>query len=105
MIGAASIAVSLYGIYRHIAKYAAGRALTSPLEWKQNLSAFGDIFSHRSLRRRDKAAGLAHTGVFYGYLIGFICDNALFHSNRHYQAACRCDLHKGTIIPQYEFAA
>ncbi len=78
VIGAASIAVFLYGIYRHIAKYAAGRALTSPLEWKQNLSAFGDIFSHRSLRRRDKAAGLAHTGVFYGYLIGFIATTLYF---------------------------
>ena len=44
VIGAASIAVFLYGIYRHIAKYAAGRSLTSPLELKQNRSGFGDIF-------------------------------------------------------------
>ena len=36
MIGAASIAIFLYGTYRHVAKYARGRSLASPLLLGQN---------------------------------------------------------------------
>ena len=72
VIGTASMLIFLYGFYRHIAKYAHGRSLTTPVTLGRVLQGVKDIFSHRTLRRRDKGAGFAHTGVFSGYLGGFI---------------------------------
>ncbi|MGE0054843.1 MAG: heterodisulfide reductase-related iron-sulfur binding cluster [Hyphomicrobium sp.] len=79
MIGTASMLIFLYGAYRHIAKYARGKSLVGPLEFKDRLSrALSDIFSHRTLRRRDRAAGAAHKGIFYGYLFGAIATSLYF---------------------------
>jgi Fe-S oxidoreductase/electron transfer flavoprotein alpha/beta subunit len=79
VLGTASMLIFLYGVYRHIAKYARGRALLTPLELGPRLlRGLRDIFSHRTLRRRDKGAGIAHTGVFYGYLGGFIATTIYF---------------------------
>ena len=56
-------------------------------------------FSHRSLRRRDKAAGLAHTGVFYGYLIGFIATTLYFIQIDIINPLAGMTFVKDTIIP------
>jgi Fe-S oxidoreductase/electron transfer flavoprotein alpha/beta subunit len=79
MIGTASMLIFLYGIYSHFAKYARGRSLASAVEFSDRLRrALRDIFSHRTLRRRDRAAGLAHKGIFYGYLFGAIATTLYF---------------------------
>jgi len=79
MIGTASMLIFLYGAYTHIAKYARGKSLVGPVEFTERLTrALRDIFSHRTLRRRDNAAGFAHKGIFYGYLFGFIATTLYF---------------------------
>jgi Fe-S oxidoreductase/electron transfer flavoprotein alpha/beta subunit len=79
MFGSASILIFIYGAYTHIAKYARGKSLSEPLALHDRIGrALQDIFSHRTLRRRDNAAGLAHTGIFYGYLFGAIATTLYF---------------------------
>lgn len=79
MIGTASMLIFFYGVYRHFAKYARGKSLVGGAEFTSRATrALGDIFSHRTLRRRDRAAGLAHKGIFYGYLMGFIATTLYF---------------------------
>lgn len=73
MIGSLAVAIFLYGFTRHILKYARGQSLSEPLVLGSRLSrALADIFSQRPLYRRDHGAGLAHTGIFYGFLFAFI---------------------------------
>lgn len=79
VIGTASLAVFAYGFYRHIAKYARGHALGTPLELPRRfLRMVLDVFSQRTVGRRDRAAGLAHAGIFYGYFFGFIATTLYF---------------------------
>lgn len=79
VIGTASMLIFLYGAYSHLAKYARGKALVGPLEFSERLGrALRDIFTHRTLRRRDRLAGLAHKGIFYGYLFGAIATTLYF---------------------------
>jgi len=79
MLGSASMLVFLYGAYAHIAKYARGKSLVGPLAlYDRVVRGLTDIFSHRTLRRRDRAAGLAHKGIFYGYLFGAIATTLYF---------------------------
>ncbi|MGE3229764.1 MAG: heterodisulfide reductase-related iron-sulfur binding cluster [Hyphomicrobium sp.] len=79
VIGTASMLIFLYGAYSHLAKYARGKALVGPLEFFDRLGrALRDIFTHRTLRRRDRLAGLAHKGIFYGYLFGAIATTLYF---------------------------
>lgn len=78
-IGAAAIVVFLFGVYRHAAKYARGRALADPLPLGAGIGRMvADLLSHRTLRRRDRAAGLAHGGIFAGYVLGFIATSLIF---------------------------
>lgn len=79
VIGIASMAIFLYGFYYHVAKYAHGRSLYVPLELpRRSLRMVLDVFSQRTLGRRDRSAGLAHAGIFYGYLFGFIATTLYF---------------------------
>ena len=79
MLGTASMLIFLYGAYAHIAKYARGKSLVEPLElYDRVVRGLRDIFSHRTLRRRDRWAGLAHKGIFYGYLFGTIATTLYF---------------------------
>lgn len=79
VIGTASMLIFAYGAYTHVAKYARGKSLVGPLEFGERLRrVLADTFSHRTLKRRDWAAGLAHKGIFYGYLIGFIATTLYF---------------------------
>jgi Fe-S oxidoreductase/electron transfer flavoprotein alpha/beta subunit len=70
VLGLLSIATFLWGFARHLVKYSRGR----PLDRGRRLPAgirrmLWDVTSHRTLKRRDRLAGLAHQGVFYGFLI------------------------------------
>jgi hypothetical protein len=82
VIGTAAILVFVYGFYRHIAKYARGRSLAAPALIGERIGRmFTDVLSQKTLHRRDRGAGLAHTGIFYGYLIRRHRDDALLHSS------------------------
>lgn len=79
VIGTAAILVFVYGFYRHIAKYARGRSLAAPALIGERIGRmFTDVLSQKTLHRRDRGAGLAHTGIFYGYLFGAIATTLYF---------------------------
>ena len=68
-----AIAVFLIGFGRHFVKYFRARKSPVPLHiWRGFLRMLIDIFSHRTLVRRDRTAGEAHRTIFYGFAILFI---------------------------------
>jgi Fe-S oxidoreductase len=73
VIGFAAIAVFLYGTYLQVRKYRRGGAvgLDGGL-WARCLEMIGTVLSHRTLVRRDRAAGAAHRLIFYGFVLLFI---------------------------------
>ena len=36
------------------------------------------VLSHRALRRRDRSAGVAHAGIFFGFLLAAIGTTIIF---------------------------
>jgi Fe-S oxidoreductase/electron transfer flavoprotein alpha/beta subunit len=79
VIGIASMGMFAYGFYYHVAKYARGRTLGAPLDLPRRfLRMVLDVFSQRTVARRDRSAGLAHAGIFYGYFFGFIATTLYF---------------------------
>jgi Fe-S oxidoreductase/electron transfer flavoprotein alpha/beta subunit len=79
VIGFLAMAIFAWGFIRHVLKYMRGRPLVTPTELVERLTkGVRDIFTHRTLRRRDKRAGWAHTAIFYGYLGGFIITSLYF---------------------------
>jgi Fe-S oxidoreductase/electron transfer flavoprotein alpha/beta subunit len=78
-IGIVAMAVFAWGIWRHISKYRRGTTLPQPLDVYNGIKRMvGDVLSHRTLRRRDTMAGLAHSGIFLGFLLGFIGTALIF---------------------------
>jgi Fe-S oxidoreductase len=72
LLGYAAIAVFCYGVYVQIRKYRRGAALH--LEgglWTRSGAMLCAVFSHRTIDRRDPAAGGAHRLIFYGFLLLF----------------------------------
>lgn len=78
-IGTASVLAFLYGIYRHVAKYRRGRATGGTVDLRAGIARMvSDVLSQRTVRRRDHLAGLAHAGIFFGFLFGFIGTSLIF---------------------------
>ena len=72
VVGYAAIAVFLYGGYVQIRKYRRGAALK--LEgglWTRLGAMISSVLSHRTIDRRDPAAGGAHRLIFYGFMLLF----------------------------------
>lgn len=71
--GYSAIAVFFYGCYIQVRKYRRGQPDAS---WGEFLSRFWDMvktmLTHRTIKRRDKAAGKAHAGIFFGFVLLFI---------------------------------
>lgn len=71
--GYAAIAVFLYGCYVQVRKYRRGQPDAA---WGELLARFWDMFktmlTHRTIKRRDTAAGKAHAGIFFGFVLLFI---------------------------------
>lgn len=71
VLAAASILVFLYGVARPLAKYSLGRREHLPTR-PELLARIGNgtraVFSQRSIGRRSVGVGLAHAGIFYGFL-------------------------------------
>ncbi len=72
-IGCAAIAVFCYGFYVQIRKYRRGAPQALGGTFGARLGAMaGAVLSHRTIDRRDPAAGGAHRLIFYGFTLLFI---------------------------------
>ena len=72
-IGFTAIAIFLYGFARHFVKYARGQKTRTPVNaWRGFWRMWVDLFSQRTVRRRDRYAGTGHAKIFYGFVILFI---------------------------------
>jgi Fe-S oxidoreductase/nitrate reductase gamma subunit len=72
-LGFAAIAVFAYGVHIQIRKYRRGAALTLDGGlWTRLRDMAGTVASHRTLDRRDPAAGGAHRLIFYGFALLFL---------------------------------
>ena len=71
-IAFSAMAVCVAGIGWHVYRYTRGRKSPVPVHpWRGFRRMLADIFSHRTVRRRDRTAGHAHTLIFYGFLLLF----------------------------------
>lgn len=70
VLGFAAIAVFLWGLGRHIAKYRRAAPPAIAIAIGAGLHRMlVDVLSHRMLRRRDGFAGHAHAGIFFGFVL------------------------------------
>ena len=72
LLGYGALAVFFYGVFVQIRKYHRGAALR--LEggiWARCGAMLGSVLSHRTIDRRDPAAGGAHRLIFYGFALLF----------------------------------
>lgn len=72
----ASVAVFAYGVLRLVHKYRRGRGETWPRRsWRRLPAELGaaarKLASHAPVKRRARAAGWAHQGIFFGFLVLF----------------------------------
>jgi Fe-S oxidoreductase len=72
LLGYAAIGIFCYGVFVQIRKYRRGAALE--LEggvWSRMGAMASSVLSHRTIDRRDPAAGGAHRLIFYGFMLLF----------------------------------
>jgi Fe-S oxidoreductase len=70
IIGLSALAYFGYGCYVEIRKYKRGKEFpTLPEMGARVWKMIGDVFSHRTIARRDTNAGAAHRMIFYGFAI------------------------------------
>ena len=68
--GLIAMAVFVWGCWRHFAKYRRGRTLAEAPDLVAGVRRMlTDLLSHRTLVRRDRYAGFAHAGIFFGFVI------------------------------------
>jgi Fe-S oxidoreductase len=73
VLGYAAIALFGYGVYVQIRKYRRGAAVEIGGRFRARLAdMIGKVASHRTIARRDPAAGAAHRLIFYGFVLLFI---------------------------------
>jgi Fe-S oxidoreductase len=73
VIACAAIAVFCFGVYVAVRKYRRGAAAPVAGPLLARLQAMiGTVLSHRTIARRDAAAGAAHRLIFYGFVLLFI---------------------------------
>ena len=71
-IAFSAMAVCVAGIGWHLFRYTRGRKSPVPVHpWQGFRRMLADIFSQRTVGRRDRTAGHAHTLIFYGFLLLF----------------------------------
>lgn len=72
-IGFLAIALFVGAVIFHIMKYARGAKVAIAIDWKKGfVRMVRDVLSHRTVKRRDRYAGMAHKAIFYGFLITFL---------------------------------
>ncbi len=72
-LGYTAIGIFCWGVYVQIRKYRRGAAfaLDGSL-WSRTSDMFGKVLTHRTVDRRDHAAGGAHRLIFYGFALLFL---------------------------------
>ncbi len=71
--GFGAIAVFCYGAYVQVRKYRRGAPLVLERGWGPRLREMvAAVLSHRTIERRDPAAGGAHRLIFYGFALLFL---------------------------------
>ncbi len=69
-IGILAMAMFVYGVWRHYAKYCRGTSHVGLGELAAGIKRMiVDLLTHRTLKRQDKFAGYAHAGIFFGFVI------------------------------------
>ena len=74
VLAALSSLVFLYGVARPVVKYRGGRRDGLPPRSElpaRTRDALRTVVSHASIKRRDRYAGRAHAGLFYGFVVLF----------------------------------
>lgn len=76
VLAVASVVVFAYGILRPLVKYRRGHGGPwPPCPWRELPRRLGTgahlLFSHTTIERRDRTAGWAHRGIFYGFIVLF----------------------------------
>ncbi len=76
LLAAISVAVFVYGVWRPVGRYRHGKGGPwPPVPWREFPSRLGAgarlLFSHRTIERRDHAAGWGHRAIFYGFIVLF----------------------------------
>lgn len=73
VFGYGAIAIFIYGVYVQVRKYRRGQP---DAVWHGLLKRFGSMvetmLTHRTLKRRDPAAGKMHALIFFGFILLFI---------------------------------
>ncbi len=73
VVGFAAMAMFAFGCWRHYAKYRRGASVAGAVDVAAGIRRMvSDVLSHRTLVRRDHYAGLAHAGIFFGFVIAAI---------------------------------
>ncbi len=73
VIGYASIAAFIYGVFVQVRKYRRGAALRlGGSLWARALDMSRSVLSHRTIARRDRGAGAAHRLIFFGFVLLFL---------------------------------
>ncbi|MEZ5076946.1 MAG: heterodisulfide reductase-related iron-sulfur binding cluster [Solirubrobacterales bacterium] len=72
-----SVAVFAYGVVRLVRKYGRGRGQSWPARRRRDLprevaGAARELLSQARIKRRARAAGWAHQGIFFGFVVLFI---------------------------------
>ena len=69
-VAGGAMALCAAGVAWHVFRYIRARKSPVPVHpWRGFRRMVVDVFSHRTVRRRDKAAGHAHTPILYGFLL------------------------------------
>ena len=69
-VASVAMAVCAAGVAWSIFRYTRGRKSPVPVHpWRGFRRMLADVFSQRTVRRRDRAAGHAHTPILYGFLL------------------------------------
>ncbi|WP_428851410.1 heterodisulfide reductase-related iron-sulfur binding cluster [Imbroritus primus] len=73
LLGFGAIGVFFYGVFVQVRKYRRGQPIGVPLALGERfLQMCRTVASHRTIMRRDPAAGRAHRMIFYGFALLFI---------------------------------
>lgn len=72
VVAVLAIAVFVYGCYAQVRKYARGRSVSEKGLWGGIKDMIEAMLTHRTIRRRDSAAGRNHALIFFGFALLFI---------------------------------
>ncbi len=72
-----AIVAFVYGCYVQFRKYKRGQPLPIKSFGNGMLSMLKDMLTHRTLKRRDSSAGIAHMLIFFGFAVLFVATSII----------------------------